>query len=63
MVGGTCFVLLRMKDTKTQSLTIDGRTHLLLKKWCNKTGMKVGAVASQFIQTGIKNKVIITRDV
>ena len=52
-----------MKDVKTQSLTIDGKTHLLLKKWCNKTGMKVGAAASQFIQTGIKNKVIITRDV
>jgi len=52
-----------MKEVKTQSLTIDGRTHLLLKKWCKNTGMKVGAAASQFIRTGIKHKVIITRDV
>jgi hypothetical protein len=52
-----------MKGVKTQSLTIDGRTHLLLKKWCKNTGMKVGAAASQFIRTGIKNKAITTGDV
>ena len=46
----------KKRSEQPRAVCIDPVTHRLLKKWCKKTGMKMGPLASKLIHDGIKNE-------